>query len=130
MGLDVLTVFCCIIDLSKSRLIFRDLVRDTLLVMPKIAVNVQGNDVELEVDTGAELVLTGSESLAKRLNLPLEAVERFSVMGIGYTGPVPFVAKNLCVKAYGREMWRVTYFDYPAEAPVSLLGPLLGVMLF
>lgn len=130
LGLDVLAVFCCVIDLDAGWLIFRDFIRHAPLDLPKTTVNIQGKDVEMEIDTGSEILLIGNLNLAKELQLPLEPMEGFSISGIGYEGPVPFMARNLVVKAYGREMRRATFFVFPEEAPENLTKPLLGVGFF
>lgn len=77
LGLDVLSAFCCVIDLSEMRLTVREPVSRRALLMPKATVNIQGRDVEAEIDTGTVLPLIGPLSLAQELNLPLEAVTGF-----------------------------------------------------
>ncbi|XP_069987782.1 uncharacterized protein [Penaeus vannamei] len=54
LGLNILASYCCIIDLEKDTLTFRELYMNASWDLRRTAVNIQGRDVEMDIDTGAE----------------------------------------------------------------------------
>ncbi|XP_047497148.1 uncharacterized protein LOC125044501 [Penaeus chinensis] len=130
LGLNILANYCCIIDLDKDTLTFRELYMDASWDLRKTTVNIQGKDVEMDIDTGAESYMTGTLSLAKELNLPLKAIQGYSIIGVGYEVAVPYVAPDLCIKAFGREVHDAWYKVKPDETPEGYKDPTLGVPFF
>lgn len=128
LGRDFLADYCCVVDLYAGRLTLREYAEDALpLDVIRTTVNIEGKDVEMIVDTGSEHVLTGSLSLAQELDLPLVPSDDMLIDGFGFQGMVPYVAKGLCVRAFGREMRDCTYYVWPEETPEDGRVPLLGV---
>lgn len=130
LGRDFLIGHCCIIDLNRGRLTLRDEFQFQAWEPLKTTVTVEGTDVEMEIDTGTESILSGSLSLARELNLPLEPVQGMSVSGVGFKGAVPYQARNVCVRAFGREMSNASYTVNPKETPEGQQVPLLGAPFF
>lgn len=104
LGLDFLKMFCCVIDLDNEELIMREVVRGWNFDLPKTIVNIQGKDVEMEIDTGSEVYIIGPMSLAKELCLPLrETVHGERIHANFFDASVKYKATDLHIKAFGRE---------------------------
>lgn len=127
LGLDILQGRCCVIDLDANRLTLREENDAAEWEIPKATVNVHGKDLEMEVDTGAGCFMSGTLSLARALELPLTPVLGHSISGAGFCVSVPYVAKGLCVRAFGREA-RDGYFRIKSdETPQEHRAPILGL---
>lgn len=85
--------------MDANRLTVREENDDAEWEIPRTTVNVQGKDVEMEVDTGAGSFMSGSLSLARALDLPLTPVQGLSITGAGFRVSVPYVSKGLFVRA-------------------------------
>jgi len=117
LGLDILKIFCCVIDLDKGVLTFRDFVQFEFkeLLTPELIVNIQGKDVEVEIDTGSEFFIRGTLAQAKELNLSLTKEDNYKAQGVGYTASIEYTARDFCIKACGRESWDGEYAVLPDE---------------
>ncbi|XP_042866039.1 uncharacterized protein LOC122249337 [Penaeus japonicus] len=127
LGLDFLEGYCCIIDLDKNRLTFREYKNDAPWDMPKTIANIHGKDIEVEVDTASGGYIDGPLSLAKELDLPLQPVHGKTIVGVDYELPIPYVALDLCLKAFGREVHNAWFVVQPDNVPEGHKDPSLGV---
>lgn len=79
MGTSMLRKHCCILDLDPvhPKLTFRTALEDSpaFEIRPYMMVNVAGQAVEVLLDTGASVFLSGSLAAATQLNLRLHASE-------------------------------------------------------
>lgn len=130
LGRDFLIGHCCVIDLNRGRLTLRDEFQFQVWEPLKTTVSIEGRNVDMEVDTGTESILSGSLGLARALDLPLEPVKGMSVLGVGFRGAVPYQARNVCARAFGREMRNAYYIVDPKETPEGQQVPLLGAPFF
>ena len=126
LGLDVLAMFCCIIDLDKGYLTLREYHPEILAEMPRTTVSIEGKDVEVEIDTGSSLYLSGRMSLAEELGLALKPLEQLMI-GVDYEATIRWMATDVSLKAFGRETRNAEFVVLPEEIQDGYKDPTMGV---
>lgn len=106
LGLDVLSMCSCVIDLENLKLTFRKF--QVLEHFPELITrtfNINGKDMEVALDTGQEAFLTGSQQHAEEAGLRMRDV---AAPGMNFRtphGPEPFtfLVCDVCVRGQGKE---------------------------
>lgn len=127
LGQDILESFCCIIDLEAFRLTVRKFDPEMPRYLPKAMVRMADQDVSVLVDTGADFYLYGPLDDANKLNLPLKQVNGVEIEGVGYKGNAPYLATNISLKAFGREVNDAWYMVQPEGLPMKKRIVVLGM---
>lgn len=106
LGLDLLSMYNCVIDLENGELTFRKI--KLLSRFPECIIrtfNINGKDMEVLLDTGQEEFLVGGLQHAEETGLQ---VDDMSVQGLNMQTPngnlpIQFKVPDVCLRGYGKE---------------------------
>jgi len=129
LGMDILCLFSCLLNLEENTLTFRDYADLDIIIydlMYDTAI-VQGQELEVEYDTGTGFHLIGSMETAKQLNLKLIDVSGSNRVMETNEGPVPmeYGAEEVRLKVKDRELCCGLYMVSAKDAPTLIGMPAL-----
>jgi len=129
LGMDILCLFSCLLNLEENTLTFRDYADLDIIIydlMYDTAI-VEGQELEVMFDTGASFHIIGSMETAKQLNLKLIDVSGYNKVMETNEGPVPieYGAEEVRLKVRDRELCCGIYMVYEKDAPTLIGMPAL-----
>jgi len=127
LGRSFFDIFSCVLDLNEEQLIIGRMNKCLTYTTIERVVTINGKEIEVNVDTGSNFFLAGSLEAAQELDLALEDISHLNIeyRGINKDSVLQYQAKEVCLKAFGRE----TYGDFelrPSELEIS--GLTMGLL--
>jgi len=134
LGMDILCMFSCLLNLEENTLTFREYVNLEIIIYDLMyeTVIVEGQELKVMLDTGTSFHIVGTMETAKQLNLKLEDVSGCNSVLVTNDGTVPveYAADNVRMKVRDRELGCGIYMVCEEEGTTTVgIAALHGALI-